>query len=405
MLDSLTADIESFTGTDLSFSPAPGQFFSYYPKYEYLDKLISLNPKKHLNLFIDLKGCSPALYSEWAVRYIINDSKSSSHLNLSYFAGVIDFIAWHKLYCQKRDLYCDIHFFMEQGKSVYHNTVFPEYKCNRSLSDMFGLDLEDLNFFKNVMDQNYNILEYTINKIPNCYFYRLKYCEADFIPWYLLEYLIPKEDQENSINLIYTRDKDMLQCLRFPNTYQFYRANYKETTSIITPKSLLRHWAKLDENIVIDKVADWFPLFLSMFGDNADNIPGIKGVGQKTIIKFLDEIIHVYGGDPDKMYDIVMNGQDVLSESFSYTKSITSRKIFGNHEILKRNMKLISFRALSEWINGGYPLDTIEKKKYIEEVFNNKNKLKDYKIVLQALNSKGLYNVVNETSLERAFSE
>ena len=142
-----------------------------------------------------------------------------------------------------------------------------------------------------------------------------------------------------------------------------------------------------------------------MLGDNSDSIPGIKGVGYKVIIKFLNEIVTTYGGDPDKMYDIVMNGNDVLSESFKYTKSITSRKIFGNQDILKRNMKLISFRALSEWINGGFPLQTIEVKKYIESIYNNKEKLKDFKVILNALNSKGLNDVLNENSLERCFTE
>lgn len=399
-------DIATYSGLDkYNVAPNPSQFFSYYPKYEYLDKLLSLNPKKHLNLFIDVKGCSPALFSEWAVKYIIQDSKTSRHINMSYFAGVIEFIAWHILYCQKRDLTVDFHFFMEQGRSVYHTSIYKEYKSNRILSDFFGLDLQDQEYFKKVIDMNYNLLEYTINKIPHCSFYKIKYVEADFMPWYLLEYLIPKEEQLESINLIYTRDKDMLQCLKFPNTYQYYRAQWKETTSLVTPKSLLRHWAKLDENCIIDRVAEWFPLFLSMLGDNGDSIPGIKGIGYKTIIKSINEIISVYGGDPDKMYDIVMNGKDVLSESFQYQKTVTSRKLFGNHQILQRNLKLISFRALSEWVNGGYPLQTVEVKKYIESIYNNKEKLKDYKVILNALNSKGLNDVVNEASLERCFSE
>lgn len=406
MLESLTQDITNWTDSgNLNISPSPSQFFSYYPKYEYLDKLLSLNPKKHLNIFVDVKGCSPALYSDWAVKYIINDSKNSRHINMSYYAGVIDYIAWHRYYAQKRDLTLDMYFFMEQGRSVYHDAIYKDYKSNRVLSDFFGLDVADQEYFKKIMDMNYNILDYTINKIPHCSFYKLQYVEADFIPWYLLEYLVPKEEQNESINLIYTRDKDMLQCLKFPNTYQYYRAQWHETTSLVTPKSLLRHWAKLDHNVELDRVAEWFPLFLSMLGDNSDSIPGIKGVGNKVIIKYLNEIISTYGDDPDKMYDIIMNGKDVLSESFKYTKTITSRKIFGNQDILKRNMQLISFRALSEWVNSGYPLKTVEIKKYIEDTYNNKSKLKDFKVILNALKSKNLTDVLNENSLERCFSE
>ena len=402
----LSEDLAAFSGLSVPNSGFNvSQLFSYYPKYDYLDKLVSLNPKKHFNFFIDLKGCSPSMYQEWAVKYVIDRSRNSPHISMDYFASVIEFIAWHKLYCQKRDLTMNMYFFMEQGKSVYHNTIYKDYKNNRDLSDFFGLDLADRDYYFSVMDKNYDLLEYTLNKIPNINFYRLKYCEADFIPWYLLEYLIPKVEQEESLNVVYTRDKDHLQCLKFPNTYQYYRANYREVTRLITQKSLLRSWAKLEENLECDRVAEWFPLLLAMLGDDSDGIPGIKGIGKKVIIKNLEAIKNVYGGNPDTMYDTIMNGKDVLSESFTKVAKVgeTTRKLFGNHDILKRNMKLISFRAISEWLNSGYPLDTVEKKKYIESVYGNTNKLSNYKVIIDALNAKGMGDVLNEQSLERCF--
>ena len=382
----------------------PSQFFSYFPKYEYLDKLIGVNPKKHINLFVDVKGCAPALFQEWAVKYIIDHSKHDRHIDMSLFSGVIEFLAFHILYGQKRGIKFNFYFFMEQGRSIYHNSIYSEYKSNRAVSDFFGLDLADREYYIKVLDKNYDLLEYTLNKIPNVCFFKLKYLEADFIPWYLMKYVMDKDDLETSINLTYTRDKDMLQNLQFPNTYQFYKAQYKETTRMVHQKNLMKHWAKLDSDLIIDRVAEWFPLFLSMLGDAGDCVPGLNGVGYKVIIKHLDGIMKTYGGDPDKMFELIMNGTDVLAESFNYYKTITSRKIFGNQDILKRNMKLISFRALSEWLNSGYPLDTVEKKKYIESVFHNTNKIKDYKVILNALNSKGLGDVVNEKSLERCFS-
>lgn len=383
---------------------SPSQFFSYYPKYEYLDKLLSANPKKHINLFVDVKGCATALFLEWAVRYIIDHSKHDRHIDMSLFSGIMEFIAFHVLYGQKRDVTFNFYFFMEQGKSIYHKDVYSDYKNNRVISDFFGLDLQDREYFYQILDKNYDLCEYVYNKIPNVCFFKLKYLEADFIPWYLMKYLMKTEDLQNSINLTYTRDKDMLQNLQFPNSYQFYKGSYRDSIKIITPKTLLKHWAKLDDVVEMDRVAEWFPLFLSMLGDAADGIPGIKGVGSKTVVKMIDIISKTYGNDPDVMFDKVMNGTDVLSESFQYIKSMTSRKVFGNHEVLKRNMKLISFRALSEWLNGGYPLDTVEKKKYIENIFNNTSKLKDYKIITNALQSKGLGDVLNEKTVERCFS-
>ena len=398
----LSQDIADLGGTYQEVNPS--QFFSYFPRYEYLDKLLSLNPKKHINLFIDVKGCATSLFLEWAVRYIIDHSRNDKHIDMSLFSGIMEFIAFHILYGQKRDIDFNFYFFMEQGKSVYHKSVYKDYKANRCLSDFFGLDLADREYFYHILDMNYDLCEYVFNKIPNVCFFRLKYLEADFIPWYLMKYVMSEDDLNNSINLTYTKDKDMLQNLQFPNSYQFYKGGYHDSIKIITPKSLLKHWAKLEDNVNLDRVAEWFPLFLSILGDAADGIPGLKGIGAKTIVKNIDAIVKTYGNDPDIMFKEVLDGKDVLAESFQYVKTASSRKMFGNQDILKRNMQLISFRALSEWLNSGYSVDNVEKKKYIENTFHNTSKLKDYKVIINALNAKGLNDVLNEKTVERCFS-
>jgi hypothetical protein len=89
-------------------------------------------------------------------------------------------------------------------------------------SDFFGLDTKSREDFFNILDKNYSLCEYVINKIPDCNFYVLKYCEADFMPYYLLKHKFVDVDRQESLNIIYSRDKDMLQCLEFENTYQYY---------------------------------------------------------------------------------------------------------------------------------------------------------------------------------------
>ena len=72
------------------------QILSYYPKYSYLDNLLSTNPKQTINIFVDVKGCCTSIYQEWCVKHIIQSSKSSKHLNLDIFSSVLYFIAFHK---------------------------------------------------------------------------------------------------------------------------------------------------------------------------------------------------------------------------------------------------------------------------------------------------------------------
>lgn len=378
------------------------QFFSYYPKYEYLDNLLSTCQKNKINLFVDVKGCAPALYLEWGVKTIIDYTKESRHISIHVFAAILQFIAFHKMYAAKRGIKINFHFFMEQGKSTYHTSIYSPYKSNRNLADFFGLDLAAREMFDKVMDKNYDICEYVINKIPGCHFYRLKYCEADFIPWHIMKMKFSESELCDSLNLIYSRDKDMHQCLSFPNAWQYYRGSYKDKSSMINEDNCFEHWFKVPCKR-IPRIADWFPLFLAMIGDSADCIPGIKGIGPKAILKYLDEIFELYGGNPDTMYQKTMSATKVLGDSKNVI-SKTAEKLFSNEDILQRNMKLISYRALSEYINGdACNLYAIDVKKYIDKVFDMKDKLKSYKTLYESLDSKGLTDMIDEKTIETCF--
>lgn len=395
--DSLLSDFKISNYNSIS----SGQFFSYYPKYEYLDNLLSVTKQKSINLYVDVKGCAPALYQDWGVHHIIDYSKTSRHISLHPFCGILSFIAFHKLYAAKRGLDIHFYFFMEQGRSKYHLKIYDKYKSNRDLSNFFGLDLADRDYFLSVLDKNYDLDEYIINRIPNCYFYRLKYCEADFMPWYLMKYIV--QDVDQSLNIIYSRDKDMHQCLSFPNTYQYYRAQYADKSCFIHEKNFFEHWFKTKCTIDIPKMAEWFPLFLSMVGDSGDDIPGIKGVGPKTIVKFIDAIYNVYGKDSNKMYEIVMNGKSIINESIQYGKTATLEKLFSNEDILRRNMKLISYRALSEYITEPNDTESIEIRKYIDKISNNDQRLSNASVLWQSMKSKGMDDNIDQETVERCF--
>lgn len=378
------------------------QMLAYYPKYSYLDNLLSCNPKKTINLFIDVKGCLTGIYQEWCVRHIINSSKTERHLNLDMFSSILMFIAFHKRYAQKREIKFNFYFFMEQGKSKYHLNIYDKYKKNRMNSDFFGLDTKSREEFFSILDKNYSLCEYVINKIPNCHFYCLKHCEADFMPYYLMKYKITDIDKEESLNIIYSRDKDMLQCLEFENSYQYYKAANCDKTDYITQETLFKHFCKMDCKPVRDS-AKWFPLVLSLCGDSGDGIPGIKGLGPKNVYKNMDTIMKAFNYNADKMYQRVMNGDNLLTESWEYSSTPTLTKIFSNSVDLCRNMKLISYKALSEYILGGFPTSTIELKEYIDKIWNNTVKLPSYKVLWDNLNKKGLSDIVDIRIVEECF--
>jgi 5'-3' exonuclease len=222
------------------------------------------------------------------------------------------------------------------------------------------------------------------------------------MPYYLLKHKFSDIDREDSVNIIYSRDKDMLQCLEFENSYQFYRAANCDKTDYITQETLFTHFCKMECKPVRD-AAKWFPLVLSLCGDSGDGIPGIKGLGPKNIYKNIDTIMKAFDYNADKMYQRVMNGDNLLTESWEYSSTPTLTKIFSNSENLARNMKLISYRALSEYILGGFPTSTIELKNYIDKIWDNKDKLSSYKILWDNLVKKGLTDIIDIRIVEECF--
>ncbi len=78
-----------------------------------------------------------------------------------------------------------------------------------------------------------------------------------------------------------TSDKDYGQLLTKPNIYIYKPAAYGNPPEIITAEKVCQKWDIQHVHQVID--------ILGLMGDAVDNIPGIKGVGEKTAAKLLKE--------------------------------------------------------------------------------------------------------------------
>ncbi len=91
--------------------------------------------------------------------------------------------------------------------------------------------------------------------------------------------LARKADQEDLEVYMVTGDKDLMQILD-DNVYMFKPGRGKKKDEIITSKELQEKW-----NIKPGQVAD----FLALMGDTSDNIPGVKGIGEKRAAKLLNQ--------------------------------------------------------------------------------------------------------------------
>lgn len=376
----------------------PSQMFSYYPKYEFLDNVVTKTGKRNINIYVDVKGCGQALFQEWAVKHILFNSEGSSTVDTSIFSSIVEFVSFHKKYAKKRNLNLKMYFFMESGESIYHTKIYSDYKKNRGSDDFFGLDLSKKEVFKKILDKNYKVTESVLNKLPNVYFIRLDFMEADFIPWYLMKIALPKEEVQNSLNVIYSMDKDMLQCLYDDNIFQFFK-HYKNI-KMISSNDIYDHWIHVD--IPTNDPSDWFPLALAIIGDPGDGFLGVSGIGGKTFGKLFEYIKTLCNRSMDSVYDQIKNNQPIFNKKYNPANKAL-QKIINNEELIIRNLKLASYKLLTDYLMGDYPTEIINKRNKINEVLLNEKKFHNPNVLHTAIQKNGLMGIIHEQTILSLF--
>ena len=77
-----------------------------------------------------------------------------------------------------------------------------------------------------------------------------------------------------------TPDKDAAQLVR--ENIKLYRPSHSgETAVIYDEEAVCAKWAISTPRKMID--------YLALAGDSSDNIPGVKGIGEKTALKYIQE--------------------------------------------------------------------------------------------------------------------
>ncbi len=374
------------------------QYCNYYLKYVDLDNVLYTSGKNSLNLFIDVKGCMQALYQEWAIKSILEQSMGNT-IDGSIFYSLLKFVSFHKIYAESRSIDLSMCFFLESGKSDYHINVHKDYKCNRKNADFFGLDGVSKEFFFEVLNKNYDIFEKVVNKIPKCSVIRLKYMEADFLPWYITEHM--DSHFNDCCHLIYSGDKDMHQCLMNPDVYQYIRRYKKDKSTgkyytektILSKKTVLNFFFKND-GIESKKYVEFFPLFLSILGDASDGFDGIKGIGPVTILKNVVEIVELVGGSMEVVCNNIINNISIFKQDIR-TNNKCLNKLLDNEDIIVRNLKLSSFQLLSHYVNNDIHDDVRNKKKQIQYLVNeshNQN-ITNWQVLYQGLKNLNMNNI------------
>jgi hypothetical protein len=352
------------------------QLINYYPKQHLLDELLTANPNcDHINFFMDLKNIMQTVYLEFAVRYMINDSKEKGSVSSWIFESFIAYIGFHKDYVMSRGKTCNFYVFFETGDSGYHKRLDKRYKANRSIDKAFGLEEHEMRFNREIWQKNLILIEKAGSKLPDVTVFHMKNLEADFIPYYLMS-RNKVNMSENVLNITYSTDHDLYQnTLVGDKSYTYWRR--RQEFKIFDKHKIVKNFS--GDKKTMKEFADckYYPLLIAMCGDPGDNVAiPIKRAGVVRINKIVAEFAEICGG-MEKIYETASNLSndklipDELVNTLNIENTLLRRFVEENDKVLL-NLRLMSFEVLSRVLDNAPTGTMIESRKHIDEMLNNK---------------------------------
>lgn len=360
---------------------------SYYPTYALLDSVMSYSKYDTLNLYVDLKGIARPLYMEHTRVNIVESTKMSRQTDSSFFTSLLEFFLFHKGYALKRGIKVNFYVFYELGESFYHLNIDKKYKANRRIDNLPGLDKEGKEIFTKVIQKNLILIEKVFNKIPNIKVILSEHLEADFIPYYLIRNsLVPIT--ENVCQLVYSNDHDLFQNIILGNNvYQFLKTKTKR---------VLKSGGEITDQYLKHKCSvpdEYYPLIMAIFGDTGDGIlDKVKGAGEKTIPKIIDELVDLVGG-MENLYNNVFDGKPIFKPN---AENETDNKVIysaieseRDRSTISKNLKLMSFEMLSRYLDNPSNTEDVQRRKDIYNVMNDST----------VANSESIYSALNKIGI------
>lgn len=203
-----------------------------------------------------------------------------------------------------------------KGGSQRRRKIYPEYKMNRKppvrLNRSYDLttdeeEAENMKYQLVTLIQLLECLPVTILALDNV--------EADDVIAYLAQ-LVTMQSGES---IIYSTDKDFFQLAS--ESVKIYNPVKKKTFS---------------EQVILEDFGihpKHFHFYRALDGDKSDNIDGVKGVGQKSLVKYIPEI-------SDPTVDISLN---MIRDKYASHKKLPKmiQNILENEDVVNRNLVLM----------------------------------------------------------------
>ena len=285
---------------------------------------------------------------------------------------------------------------LDSSRKTFRNEIYKEYKENReSMPDDLRSQIPIL----------YNLIDALgISRIV------LENYEADDIVGTIAE----RNKKENIKTIIYSPDKDILQLV---DENVIVVASNKDNELMEYNSDMVKEKRGVYPNQIID--------LLSLMGDASDNIPGVKGVGEKTALKLLEEYKSLDGiyenidSIKGKIQEKLLESKDMAYMSYKLAtierniegfnldyNEIASNKI--NIDEVNKILDELELKQIRDKINS-YIYGSSKKEdkvKISDEKVNNNDAAKKESPILSAKDNKASYYLIeNETELENLLND
>ena len=206
-----------------------------------------------------------------------------------------------------------------KGGSQRRRKIYKEYKANRKPPTRLNRSYDMTTDEQEKENMKYQLV--SLVEMVECLpvsILALDNIEADDTIAYMSE-LVTKN---GGTSIIYSTDKDFLQMVN--ENVKVYNPVKKKT---------------FDVDIILETYGvhpDNFVFFRSLLGDKSDNIDGIKGAGEKTLLKYVPEF-----ADPNVEVNL-----NLIEQKYTDIKKKPKviESILDNSSIVNRNMQLMNLR-------------------------------------------------------------
>lgn len=265
-------------------------YFKFQVPYKAIHSILQSGQYSKIIFYVDLPSIARGFYNADVVHLEIDNYIESQQMPELFFQEARVF--YDGLLNQFNRYNPFFVTFYDSGKCSQNRTINKQYKGDRgSVIDNLMLEDEYKELFRNI--KNYYFMEF-INRFNIPGLSTVVYCddyEGDFTPHVIISHNWLQSQSPQTLNVILSTDKDLGQTCRYSNVRMcstvYSRKDGKLLFYVLDSTNAISYIYKKFKRGLL--TAEYIPLILAISGDKADNITGVKGVGDATAIKLITQ--------------------------------------------------------------------------------------------------------------------